>query len=139
MVKKYRVKVNGKEYMVEVEELKEISQTLKAEAVAPQTKKAEEPVVNRSVPAQSAPSPAPKIEQKPSTTGGKVIKSPMAGVVVKVLVSEGQKINAGDPVLVFEAMKMENELRSEFSGRVSKVLVKEGDAIETGQDLIVIE
>jgi len=139
MVKRYRVKVNGKEYMVEVEELKEVSKTSKAAPAVSQPTKVEEPVVNQSTPTQPIPSPAPKVEQKPSTTGGKVVKSPMAGVVVKVLVNEGQKINVGDIVLVFEAMKMENELRSEFSGVVSKILVKEGDAIETGQDLIVVE
>ena len=145
MVKKYRVKVNGKEYLVEVEEVKEVKEvkeTSKPSKVIekePQAKKIEQNVEKKPVLAQPDLSSITKAEEDSSIAGGKLIKSPMAGVVVKVLVNEGQKIKIGDPVLVFEAMKMENELRSEFSGTVVKVLVKKGDAIETGQDLIVVK
>ncbi|MCD6450626.1 MAG: acetyl-CoA carboxylase biotin carboxyl carrier protein subunit [Thermotogaceae bacterium] len=138
MVKKYRVKVNGKEYLVEVEEVEEKSEKSKViQTKIEETKTAE--IVSKQSDTQPNPSSLHKSESKGSTTGKKVLKSPMAGVVVKILVSEGQKINVGDPVLIFEAMKMENELRSDFPGTVAKVLVKEGDTIETGQELIVLK
>ena len=58
--------------------------------------------------------------------------------VLKILVKEGQQVKVGDKLLVFEAMKMENELQSEFSGTVKEILVKEGENIETGQVLMKI-
>ena len=78
-------------------------------------------------------------EEIESPAGEKVVRAPMAGIIVKVVVNVGDEIKVGDTLLVFEAMKMENELRSEFSGKVKEILVKEGDAIETGQKLVVLE
>lgn len=79
-----------------------------------------------------------------SVRGGKsgssdgTIKSPMPGKVVKVLVTEGQEVEAGTPVVVVEAMKMENELVAESAGTVKKVFVATGDAVEGGAKLITI-
>ncbi|MCA9626570.1 MAG: biotin/lipoyl-binding protein [Myxococcales bacterium] len=66
------------------------------------------------------------------------IKSPMPGKVVKVLVTEGQEVAAGSPVVVVEAMKMENELVAEGPGTVKKVFVQPGDAVEGGAKLVTI-
>ncbi|MCA9647565.1 MAG: biotin attachment protein [Polyangiaceae bacterium] len=79
-----------------------------------------------------------------SVRGGKsgsadgTIKSPMPGKVVKVLVTEGQEVAAGTPVIVVEAMKMENELVAEGAGTVKKVFVAPGDAVEGGAKLVTI-
>jgi biotin carboxyl carrier protein len=73
------------------------------------------------------------------TKGGDgVVSSPMPGKVVKVLVKEGDEVAVGTPLVVVEAMKMENELLAERAGVVSKVFVKTGDAVEGGARLIAV-
>lgn len=68
--------------------------------------------------------------------GHAVTKAPMPGLVLKVLVEPGQRVSAGDPLLVLEAMKMENELRAPVDGLVAGVHVSEGDAVGKGALLI---
>ncbi len=67
---------------------------------------------------------------------GESIRAPIAGKVVKVLVAPGDQVAAGSPVIVLEAMKMENELLSERGGAVTAVHRAAGQAVETG-DLLV--
>jgi biotin carboxyl carrier protein len=62
----------------------------------------------------------------------------MPGRVVKVLVAEGDSVTPGTPLVVVEAMKMENELVAENAGAVKKVYVRSGDAVEGGAQLIAI-
>lgn len=66
----------------------------------------------------------------------KDIHAPMPGRVVKVLVEKGQEVEAGDPCVVIEAMKMENELRAPSAGTVAEVLAAEGASV-VGQELLV--
>ena len=71
--------------------------------------------------------------------GGSVVLSPMPGKVVEVLVELGQTVDAGAPVIVVEAMKMENQLGAASGGVVRQLLVKAGDNVESGSRLLVIE
>jgi biotin carboxyl carrier protein len=64
--------------------------------------------------------------------------SPMAGVVQKVLVAPDDRVEAGDPLLVIEAMKMQNELHAHRSGQVKAVYVTAGQQVEPGTPLIVL-
>lgn len=64
------------------------------------------------------------------------LKAPMPGLVVRVLATQGAEVQAGEPLVVMEAMKMENELRAPSAGKVSVVLVKVGDAVEKGAVLV---
>jgi biotin carboxyl carrier protein len=64
------------------------------------------------------------------------IKAPMPGLVLNILVEDGQEIKKGDALIVLEAMKMENILKSPADGKVKKVTVKKGVAVEKGQILI---
>lgn len=64
------------------------------------------------------------------------IKAPMPGLVLDVRVAEGTEVKKGDPVLVLEAMKMENILKSPTDGVVKKINVKKGMAVEKNQVLI---
>lgn len=65
-----------------------------------------------------------------------VLKAPMPGLVVRVGVEEGQPVEAGAPVVIVEAMKMENELRAPAAAKVARVRVAAGDAVEKGQVLV---
>jgi biotin carboxyl carrier protein len=63
----------------------------------------------------------------------------MPGKVVRLLVKPGDRVEAGQPLVVVEAMKMENELRAGRSGTVTEIHVKEGASVEAGSQLVVIE
>ena len=63
----------------------------------------------------------------------------MPGKIVRVLVAAGQQVQAGEGLLVMEAMKMENELKAPRAGRVREVQVGERQAVETGALLLVLE
>jgi biotin carboxyl carrier protein len=67
--------------------------------------------------------------------GRQQISAPMPGKVVRVLVEAGDTVQAGQGVLVVEAMKMQNEIRSPKTGTVERLLVQEGQAVNAGQAL----
>lgn len=72
-------------------------------------------------------------------TGRQVISAPMPGRVVRVVARVGDVVAAGDPLLVLEAMKMENQLRSPADGTVVEMLVSDGQVVATGEKLAVVE
>ena len=74
-----------------------------------------------------------------SAGGGGIIKAPMPGNVVKVMVAEGDEVAVGTSIVVVEAMKMENEVRSAVDGTVTKVNVAAGDAVGTSDVMVEIE
>ena len=80
-------------------------------------------------------------ERRRAVSGGGAARvvAPMPGRVVKVLVESGQAVEDRQPLVVVEAMKMENELRSPRAGIVTTVAVTEGMAVESGAVLIVVE
>jgi biotin carboxyl carrier protein len=71
--------------------------------------------------------------------GRQEISAQMPGKIVKLLVSLGQTVSADDGLLIIEAMKMENELKSPIDGVVTAIEVSEGASVETGALLIVVE
>jgi biotin carboxyl carrier protein len=68
-----------------------------------------------------------------------VLKAPMPGLVVRVQVQPGAQVDAGEPLVVLEAMKMENELKAGAPGTVKSVRVAPGEAVEKGQVLVEFE
>lgn len=71
--------------------------------------------------------------------GSDNLSSGMPGKIVKVMVEDGQEFEEGQPLLVMEAMKMENEMRAPRAGKVKKVHVKEAENVESGTVLISFE
>lgn len=65
-----------------------------------------------------------------------VLKAPMPGLITRVLVSMGDAVAVGQPLVVMEAMKMENELRSPGAGTVKSIKVRPGEAVELGAELV---
>jgi biotin carboxyl carrier protein len=70
--------------------------------------------------------------------GRQQITAPMAGKVVRVLVKFGEKVEVGQGLMVVEAMKMQNEIRSTKSGTVERLLAEEGQAVNAGETLVWI-
>jgi biotin carboxyl carrier protein len=71
--------------------------------------------------------------------GPKKLVSPMPGKVVRVLMPQGSEVEAGQGVVVVEAMKMQNEIKSPKKGKVTKILVTEGVAVNAGEALAIVE
>ncbi|HUK30407.1 MAG TPA: biotin/lipoyl-containing protein [Candidatus Acidoferrum sp.] len=70
--------------------------------------------------------------------GRQQVIAPMPGKVVRVLVAAGQKVESGQGLMVVEAMKMQNEIRSPKSGIVERIVVAEGQAVNAGEPLAIV-
>lgn len=81
---------------------------------------------------------APQPASTPTTGAGTPLKAPLPGTITSVNVNVGDAVNAGDTVVVLEAMKMQNNIEAENSGTVKQILVKQGDAVLEGATLVVI-
>ncbi|MFN0204881.1 MAG: biotin/lipoyl-containing protein [Planctomycetota bacterium] len=76
--------------------------------------------------------------ERRGSSGPKTIGAAMPGIVVSVFVKEGDVVADGTPLLILEAMKMQNEVRSESAGKVSKVFVQASNTVAAGQALMTI-
>jgi biotin carboxyl carrier protein len=74
-----------------------------------------------------------------SVEGKQVVTAPMPGKVVKVLVKVGDEVKEGQGLVVVEAMKMENELKSPKAGKITELFAKEGSTVENNAKLVVVE
>lgn len=71
--------------------------------------------------------------------GRRKVTAPMPGKVVRVLVAEGEKVEAGQGIAVVEAMKMQNEMKAPKAGRVAALTAREGAAVTAGEVLAIVE
>ena len=74
-----------------------------------------------------------------SQQGKKEVKTSMPGKIIKLLASKGDKVDEGQAVLILEAMKMQNEIKSPRSGTIKMIKPRAGDSVETGSLLFIIE
>ena len=118
-MEKYIVRVNGKEYEVEVENVG-----------AGQTSEI------KSEPAVSEPVKAPSVKKEAK---GTVLEAGAAGKVWKILKKPGDKVEKGETAVILEAMKMEIPMVATVSGVVDTVFVTEGQPVEAGEKLLTIE
>lgn len=126
--RKFKVTVNGRDYDVVVEELAGAGAPIGSAPVA-------RPAVSAPLP---TPAPAPAAPA-PAAAGSGMVAAPMAGKVLKVPVKVGQKVAAGDVLVVLEAMKMETNVNAGADGEIKEVMVAEGDTVEAGAALVRCE
>jgi glutaconyl-CoA/methylmalonyl-CoA decarboxylase subunit gamma len=119
--RKFRIRMEGKVFEAEVEEIG-------AEQAAPSASKQ-----------QAAPRSAPVELAAVPTSSGNAIVAPMPCKVLAIKVTKGQQINIGDVVIILEAMKMEQEIRSSLCGTIAEILVAAGDTVRKEQLLITVE
>ena len=132
-MKKFLIKVNGTQYEVEVEEVRDDC-TVAAQPV--KEVKAAAPIA---APAQTA-APAPKASApKANNTvpaGASSITAPMPGTILKVNVSNGDTVKKGQVLLILEAMKMENEIVAPMDGKITSVNVEKGKSVSVGDVMV---
>ncbi len=130
-MKKFLIKVNGNQYEVEVDEVRDGSVPVYTPAVAA-------PVASAPVSAPAAapaPAPAPAAEKKPATggsTGSVKVSAPMPGTILKVVAGVGDSVKRGDVLVILEAMKMENEIVAPSEGVVASINVTKGTSVNAG-------
>ena len=167
MSERLKVEVNGKWFMVEVEDLttdpvrtlvdghvvdvslssieseqseSRISPTALSQAPAPAPKPVAPPPTIAQLPTPSPaaqPQPAPTASGSPSVT--KMFTAPMPGTILSLLVTTGDQVVTGDTVCILEAMKMQQSLRADWSGIVKTVYVLAGDQVLDGAPILELE
>lgn len=145
-MKKFKLTIHGNPYEVEILNVEDNSAEVEINGVVykveidKQIKPTKTPVIMRSVVAPSSDTEKATVKtSKPSEPkGAGFIKSPLPGVILNLLVKEGQKVKIGDKLLILEAMKMENNIESDKEGIVKTVRVRQGDAVLEGDILVEI-
>ncbi|TFG91749.1 MAG: biotin/lipoyl-binding protein [Candidatus Atribacteria bacterium] len=136
-MRKFQIKVDGKVYEVEVEEVggnESSSGTISVPRPAA-AKVAEEPVSQKAAKSSTSPAPA---KAPAAAVAGEEVAAPMPGKILQLKVAEGGSVKEGDTLLILEAMKMENEIVANTSGIVKKINVAANDMVDTGDVLLVI-
>ena len=131
MEKKFRITVEGKQYIVAVEDIS----TGGAQGIYP------EPGSMNVAPQPSAPvptAPAPTASAPAAAAGPGDEVAPLGGVVQTVHVNVGQAVNEGDKLVSLEAMKMVTHVVARRGGKVTSIAVKPGDPVDAGQVLLSI-
>lgn len=123
MLRKFKVEINGREYDVKFEEIGAVAQQFTEAAISQASEKAAAPQQ------QSAPV---------SSAGGKSITAPMPGNILDIRVSVGEKVSKNKPLLILEAMKMENEIVAPQDGTITAIHVQKGDTVNAGTLLVSI-
>ncbi|MEC7920647.1 MAG: biotin/lipoyl-containing protein [Chloroflexota bacterium] len=144
-MKKYNFEIDGKKFEVEVNlknsdvaEVKVNNKNfdIKISGHSPEAKKPEAKKPEAKKPEAKKPE-AKKPEQSEQSNPGDLLAL-MPGKIIKVLVSEGQKIKMGEPVIIMESMKMEQTIVSSADGVIESLNVSEGETIEVGSVMLVI-
>ena len=142
-MKRYTVKVNGDEYKVSVEKIGEGVYKVKIGNKTAQVVVEQDAQIKRSENVSARVERIQKVDRKVDKIKRELpenaVTAMLPGTVLKILVSEGEEVKAGQALLILEAMKMENEIVSPKDGIVKEIKVKEGAKVETGETLMVIE
>lgn len=133
MLRKFKISVDGKEYLVEMEEIGGTPAPVAGPSPSPAVAPAPAPVAE--VPAEPSPAPAPASS---APAGADALAAPMPGTILKVLVNVGDSVSENQPLMILEAMKMENEIVASSAGTVSAIHVSAGQTVNPGDGLIRI-
>ena len=129
---KYKVTLNNRVYEVEVEQ-GEAMLLNEYELAAPAA-----PAAPAAAPAAAVPAAAAAPAAPVNLAAGETVTSPMPGNILRINVTQGQKVAEGDVLLILEAMKMENEVVATKAGTVAQIVTSKGAVVETGTPLVVI-
>lgn len=139
MLRKFKISIDGTQYLVEMEEVGAPTPTPADVTPAPVAAPAVAPVA---APAPAPASPAPAPEPEPATTpvtqapaGAFVQTAPMPGTILDIHVKVGDTVTVNQPIMVLEAMKMENEVVADKDGVIASINVEKGAMVNPGDEL----
>ncbi|SYZ77494.1 acetyl-CoA carboxylase biotin carboxyl carrier protein subunit [Trichococcus shcherbakoviae] len=133
MLRKFKIAIDGKEYLVEMEEIGGVQQPVQAPVAAAPAAPVAAPAAPAAPAEQAAPAAAPV-----SAASGDAMTSPMPGTILRVLVNIGDEVKENQPLMILEAMKMENEVVANHAGKVAGIHVNQGQVVNAGDALITI-
>ncbi len=156
---KYQYTVKGVDYEVEIQDIEgnianvtvngipfevEMKQPVKAgkqKVKLSEERRAEESEERRVKSEESNSSSASAASTSSASTAGagKPVVAPLPGTINEIKVKVGDKVNAGDTVVILEAMKMQNHIEAETSGTITSINVNKGDAVMEGDTLVTIK
>ena len=156
---KYQYTVKGVDYEVEIQDIEgnianvtvngipfevEMKQPVKAgkqKVKLSEERRAEESEERRvkSEESNSSSASAASTSSAPTAAAGKPVVAPLPGTINEIKVKVGDKVNAGDTVVILEAMKMQNNIEAETSGTITSINVNKGDAVMEGDTLVTIK
>ena len=159
---KYEYKVKGVDYVVEIQDIEgnianvtvngipfevEMKQPVKAgkqKVKLSEERRVKSEEFNSSSSATNASSAtnessAPTTKPAAAAASGKPVVAPLPGTINEIKVKVGDKVNAGDTVVILEAMKMQNNIEAETSGTITSINVNKGDAVMEGDTLVTIK
>lgn len=127
MLRKFKIAIDGKEYLVEMEEIGGVQQPVQAPVAAA-------PAAPVAAPAEQAAAAAAPV----SAASGDAMTAPMPGTILRLLVNIGDEVKENQPLMILEAMKMENEVVANHAGKVAGIHVNQGQVVNAGDALITI-
>ena len=139
-MKEYKYTINGNKYEVVISDITEniATLTVNGEEYTVEMEKQAEPEKPKPVVRQTETSSTSETSSTGSASGT-AIKAPLPGVITEINVAVGDEVQAGDTVIVLEAMKMANALQAEKAGKVTAICVKVGESVMEDDALVVIE
>ncbi len=142
-MKEYKYTINGTKYEVAVGDIEEniVTVTVNGEDFKVEMEKPAEP--EKKKPVLGKPAAAAETNNEPTAkaaiNANNAVKAPLPGVITDVKVAVGDEVQAGDTLVVLEAMKMANNIQAEKAGKVTAVCVKIGESVMEDDALVVIE
>lgn len=132
MLRKFKISIDGKEYLVEMEEIggKSVA-TNSVVSIIPETIQSTETI----------PQQQPTVSQQKATPvvdDNEAMTAPMPGTILRILVGPGETVAENQPLMILEAMKMENEVVANRSGVISAIHVTQGQMVNPGDALVTI-
>ena len=136
MLRKFKISIDGTQYLVEMEEVG-APQPTPAGAVPAPAAPAPAPAPAPAAAPAPAPEPAPA-PAAPAAAGSFAQTAPMPGTILDIHVKVGDTVAANQPVMVLEAMKMENEVVAEQAGTIASINVEKGAMVNPGDTLFTL-
>ena len=138
MLRKFKISIDGTQYLVEMEEVGAPAPTPADAAPAPTPVAAPVAAPAPAPAAAATPVPAPAPMPAPAPAGAHVQSAPMPGTILDIHVKVGDPVTANQPVMVLEAMKMENEVVADKDGVIASIDVAKGAMVNPGDALFSI-
>lgn len=142
-MKNFKFKINGTAYSVDINEVEgqeislDVNGTPYKVTVDKEMKKKQVTVTTRTASQVSA-APSGVVQNSAPASKGSKVTTPLPGTILDVFVNVGDKVKAGQTVVLLEAMKMENNIEADVEGTITEVKVRKGDSVLEGDVMVVI-